>query len=110
MNTLKGKTAIVTGGARDIGRAISLKFASEGAKVCINYNESKNKAEETKKLIVNNGGEAIVVQGDLTKYDDALNLIEKCSNEFGNVIDILVNNTGGLMARKKLYEMDQSFF
>ena len=47
MNNLKGKVAVVTGGARDIGRAVSMKLASEGAKVCINYCHDKTKAEET---------------------------------------------------------------
>ena len=49
MESLKGKVAVVTGGARDIGRAVSLKLAAEGAKVCINYCHSPEKARETQK-------------------------------------------------------------
>ena len=67
MYSLKGKVAIVTGGARDIGRQVSLKLAAAGAKVCINYFDNKEQADETFELIKEAGGEAIAVQGDMTK-------------------------------------------
>ena len=55
---LEGKVAIVTGGARDLGRAISVKLAAEGAKVCLNYFDNEADAQETLALIKNVGGEA----------------------------------------------------
>ena len=58
----KGKVAIVTGGARDIGRQVSLKLAAAGAKVCINYYQDAQSADETLRLIKQNNGEAIIVQ------------------------------------------------
>ena len=67
MYSLKGKVAIVTGGARDIGRQASLKLAAAGARVCINYFGNKELAEETLQLIKEAGGEAIAVQGDMTR-------------------------------------------
>ncbi len=57
----------MTGGARDLGRAISVKLAAEGAKVCLNYFDNEADAQETLALIKNVGGEAIAVQGDMTK-------------------------------------------
>ena len=64
---LKNKVAIVTGGSRDIGRAVSCQLAQEGAKVVINYHGNITNAEETLKMIKDNGGEAIIVKGDVTK-------------------------------------------
>ena len=64
---LQGKVAIVTGGARDLGRAISIKFAQEGAKVVVNYFDNPEDAAETLKLIQAAGSEGIIVQGDMTK-------------------------------------------
>jgi NAD(P)-dependent dehydrogenase (short-subunit alcohol dehydrogenase family) len=59
MNGLKGKVAVVTGGARDIGRAISVRLAAEGAKVCINYCHNENKALETLELVRKAGGRIV---------------------------------------------------
>lgn len=63
---LKGKVAIVTGGARDIGKEVSLQLAKEGAKVVINYFGSEAEATETAKQITDAGGEAIAVKADMT--------------------------------------------
>ena len=64
---LKGKVAIVSGGARDIGRAVSVKLAADGAKVAVNYFNSREDADSTLKEIEAAGGEAILVKGDMTK-------------------------------------------
>lgn len=106
---LSGKVAIVTGGGRDIGKMTSIKLASLGAKVVINYYDTKNEAELTKIAIEDAGGEAIVVQGDMTKQADIDNLLSKTIEAFGNEIHILVNVAGGLVARKPLSEMDEDF-
>lgn len=107
---LQGKTAIVTGGGRDIGKAISIKLASMGAKVVINYYNTADEAENTLSIIKENGGEAILVKADLTKWDECFKLVEETQKAFGEEINILVNNTGGLVARKKLCEMDEKFW
>ena len=94
---LEGKVAIVTGGARDLGRAISVKLAAEGAKVCLNYFDNEADAQETLALIKNVGGEAIAVQGDMTKAVAVKNLFAECNKAFGDKVDILVNVVGGIV-------------
>lgn len=107
---LTNKVAIVTGGSRDIGRAVSCRLAREGAKVVINYFGQEDKAKETLQLIEQDGGEGIIVYGDMTKAADANNLVEKARAAFGNEVHILVNVAGGLLARKKILEMEEDFF
>ncbi|WP_299600224.1 SDR family NAD(P)-dependent oxidoreductase [uncultured Tateyamaria sp.] len=102
---LAGKTAIVTGGGRDIGRAVAVKLASEGANVAINYFASSKGAEETVAQVEAVGGKAIAIQGDLNEATDVDALVTKTVETFGG-IDILVNNAGGLIARKTIAEMD----
>lgn len=101
---LRDQVALVTGGSRGIGRAISLMLASGGAKVYVNYGSRKDAADEVVALIEKNGGEATVIGfdvGDSASVDDALKLIK---DECGK-IDILVNNAGitgdGLFVRMK---------
>jgi len=107
---LKGKIAIVTGGTRDIGKAISLKLAKEGAKVVANYYNNKENAETTLKEIQAIGGEGIIIKGDMTQKADVENLVKETIVAFGGSVDILVNNAGGLVARKTISEMDEAFF
>lgn len=107
---LKNKVAIVTGGSRDIGRAVSLQLAAEGAKVVINYLSNLNNAEETLNLIKENGGEAIIVKGDVTKSAEVTQLIEAARAAFGEEIHILVNVAGGMVARKPTAELDEDFW
>lgn len=110
MSSLKGKVALVTGGGRDIGRAVCLKLAKEGAKVVINYFDSDEHGAETLRQIKAVGGEGITVFADVTKQADIDNLVAKSVEAFGNRIDILVNVAGGLFARKTIEEMDEAFF
>jgi 3-oxoacyl-[acyl-carrier protein] reductase len=90
---LKGKTAIVTGASRGIGRAIATIFAKNGAYVGINYNKNDKEAEKTIKQIKNNGGKAILLKGDISKLEDVKLIIKKFVSE-AKKIDILVNNAG----------------
>lgn len=110
MGKLKGKIAVVTGGSRDIGRAISVKLAREGAKVVVNYFSSETGAHETVEEIKSMGGEAIAVKADVSKQNDIEHLKAETVRAFGDKIDILVNNAGGLFARKTLQEFDESFY
>ncbi|MDB9736810.1 SDR family oxidoreductase [Porticoccaceae bacterium] len=105
-----GKIAVVTGGVRDIGRAISLKLAAEGAKVVVNYHGSHDLAQQTLDEIESAGGQAILFKGDMTSPADVEGLIAATKQAFGSKIDILVNVAGGLVARKTIDEMDLEFF
>ena len=107
---LKGKVAIVTGGARDIGREISIKLAKEGAKVVVNYFNSEEDALKTKRLIEEVNGECIIVRGDMTKWKEVQNLINESIRSYGSNIDILINNAGGLFGRKTIEEQDEEWY
>ncbi len=107
---LEGKVAIVTGGARDLGRAVSVKLAAEGAKVCLNYFDNPEDAAETVKMIEAEGGQAIAVQGDMTKAADVKNLFEKAVEAFGDTVHVLVNVVGGIVGRKLIVEQDEAWY
>lgn len=107
---LKNKVAIVTGGSRDIGKAVSLALGAAGAKVVVNYFRNQKHGEETVAEIEQAGGTAIAVAGDMTVPADVENLVAKTIEAFGDSIDILVNNVGGLVGRRTIAEMDQDFF
>ena len=110
MNELAQKVAVVTGGGRDIGRAVSLKLAQEGAAVVVNYFDNPADASETARMIMDGGGKAHAVQADATKADDVQKLVSTCINVFGPHIHILANVAGGLVGRKKMEEMDEKFW
>lgn len=102
--TLQGKTAIVTGGGRDIGRACAMRLAADGANVAINYFSSSDGADSAVAEITAKGGKAFAMQGDMTKETEVKALADKTASDLGG-IDILVNNTGGLVERIKIKEM-----
>jgi len=91
---LKGLTALVTGGGTGIGRAISKGMARCGASVAVNYNRSKNDAEETVREIKEAGGQALAIQADVTDEEQVRRLIETTCSTFGG-LDILMPNAGG---------------
>lgn len=103
---LNGKTAIVTGGGRDIGRACVMRLAEEGANVAINYHASSAGADSAVAEIKAAGGNAFAMQGDMTNPADVDALVAKTRDTFGDDIHTLVHVTGGLVARKKFGEMD----
>lgn len=88
---LKDKVAIVTGGDSGIGRAVSLHFAIEGAKVVIVYYDEDEDANKTKELIEKEGGECLLIAGDIGKEEFSKQIVDETLNQFGK-IDILVNN------------------
>ena len=106
----ENKVAVVTGGSRDIGRAVSVKLGSEGASVVVNYNSNEEDADATVAAVEAAGGKAIKVKADVTKPADVDALVAATHEAFGDEIHILVNNAGGLVARKTLEEMDEEFF
>ena len=93
MKLLKGKTAIITGASRGIGKGIAKEFALNGANVAFTFSKSIELAKEIEKDLKDLGVKAIGYQSDAANYEDSLNLVEKISNDFDS-IDILVNNAG----------------
>lgn len=110
MKKLEGKVAIVTGGARDIGRAVSLKLASEGAKVVVNYFDNEEDAKTTQGMIAELGAESIIVQGDMTKEADVKRIVAEAQKAFGQDIHVLINVVGGIVGRKKITEQDEAWY
>ena len=91
--TMEGKVAVVTGASRGIGKAISVKLASKGATVVINYNGSRERAAEVKNEVESAGGKAMIIQCNVADFDACKEFIETVIKEQGR-IDILVNNAG----------------
>ncbi|WP_433747882.1 glucose 1-dehydrogenase [Falsibacillus pallidus] len=90
---LKGKVVVITGAATGLGASMAERFGKEGAKVVINYYSQPEKADEVKANVEKAGGEAVTCQGDVTKEEDVVNLIQTAIKEFGK-LDILINNAG----------------
>ncbi|MBA2712456.1 MAG: SDR family NAD(P)-dependent oxidoreductase, partial [Rubrobacteraceae bacterium] len=93
MGTLREAVVVVTGASRGLGRAIAEELAGGGAKVVVNYSQSKEPAEELVEQISESGGEAIAVQADVSDAEQAQNLIDQAIEKF-NRVDVLINNAG----------------
>ncbi|MER9695584.1 SDR family oxidoreductase [Mesorhizobium sp. M0179] len=91
--SLQGKTALVTGSSRGIGRAIAEGLASKGAAIVVNYVGNHEAADEVVAAIAGKGGKAIAVQADISSVSDIHRLFEEAESEFG-AIDIVVANVG----------------
>lgn len=90
---LSGKVALVTGGARDVGREIALTLAREGAAVAVNYRNSQADADATVAEIRKHGGKAVAYKADITDRNAVNGMVDAIAKNFGR-IDILVNNAG----------------
>ena len=108
--SLQNKVAIVTGGGRDIGRAVSLKLAAEGARVCVNFANDEASAAETVRMIEAAGGTAILHRADVSTGAGVNGLVAAARSAFGDTVDILINTAGGMVARKPLADIDEGFF
>lgn len=110
MGLLDGKVALITGGARGIGKAIALKYASEGADIALTYFESAAQASDVVAEIESTGVKVKAYQCDASDFESTLALIEQVHKEFCH-IDILVNNAGiakdGLIMRMSEEQWDQ---
>lgn len=110
MVDLKNKLAVVSGGARDIGRAICLQLAQSGASVAFCYHSSAQQADETTECLQKYGVKALAVAADVTRQQEVEAFFSQVQQTMQQPIDILVNNAGGMVARKKILEMDEEFW
>jgi 3-oxoacyl-[acyl-carrier protein] reductase len=103
---LKGRTALVTGGSRGIGRSVALALAEEGADVAVNYVSSEGAARDVAEGIQKLGRKAILAQADVSDYPDTFRMAQDVLREFGH-LDILVNNAG-INSDKTFTKMDHA--
>ncbi|HEV2656371.1 MAG TPA: glucose 1-dehydrogenase [Ktedonobacteraceae bacterium] len=108
MGQLDQKVAIVTGSDSGIGRAIAIQFASEGATVIVNYAHAQDKAQEVQQTIEKNGGKAMIIQADVSQYQQVANLVQQTVEHFQR-LDIMVNNAGMEIHSPFLDETEQNF-
>jgi len=109
MNSLRDKTALITGGGSGIGRAISTELAELGAQVCIHYFSSAESANTLAEQIRSKDGSAFTVGADLTSEEEIDRLFIELGKRFDG-LDILINNAGDLVARYSLEEMSYEFY
>tara|TARA_B100001245_G_C22827913_1_gene398262 strand:- start:120 stop:872 length:753 start_codon:yes stop_codon:yes gene_type:complete len=91
---LKGKSALVTGASKGLGRAIAIRLAEQGARVAVNYNSSQSEAADVVDSIRGMNEEALSVKADVSKLDEVVSMVSSVEDAFGRNIDILVNNAG----------------
>ncbi len=91
---LKGKSALVTGASKGLGRAIAIRLAEQGARVAVNYNSSQSEASDVVDSIREMDEEAVSVKADVSKLDEVVSMVRSVEDSFGRNIDILVNNAG----------------
>ncbi len=108
--SLGERVALVTGASRGIGRAIALRLAQDGARVAVNYHAQQEAAEQVAAAICQQGGDAFVVQADVSQASQVTIMVEAVMERWGR-IDILVNNAGithdGLLVRMEEEAWDQ---
>lgn len=105
---LEGHVAVVTGASRGIGRAIAVALAGEGARVVVNFVSNKAAAEEVASVIREAGGDALIVQGDVSDRAAHARILDEAIRGFGR-LDILVNNAG-MSKRQTFLEVDAATF
>ncbi len=107
---LAGKVALVTGGARGIGRATAVRLGREGASVVVNYKTNEQAAAEAAHLVGESGARVTTVQADVAAPEDAERLVKQAVEFGGGRLDVLVNNAGitrdNLLLRMSLEEWD----
>ncbi len=109
MNSLRDKTALITGGGSGIGKAISTELAELGARICIHYFSSSESANALAEQVHSTGGSAFTIGADLTREEEVNRLFTELGKRFDG-LDILINNAGDLVARYRLEEMSYEFY
>jgi 3-oxoacyl-[acyl-carrier protein] reductase len=107
--TLENKLILITGGARDIGKAITKNLAKNGANLAINFYGSLNEANLLENELKEDNIDALFLQGDMTSEIDVKNFIDQATTKFGTEIHGLVNVSGGLVERRTIDQMDLDF-
>ena len=97
-DTLRGRTALVTGGSRGIGAAIARSLAEAGAAVAVNYRERAGEANALVKAIAKEGGRAMAIAADVSQSDAVARMVQRVKSELGS-IGILINNAGVAITR-----------
>jgi 3-oxoacyl-[acyl-carrier protein] reductase len=100
-NPLEGKTALITGGSRGIGRAIAVALAAKGAKTAIGYIENEARAREVVDTIANNGGTAVAIRADLSDRQKVVSLFDEAQRSLGK-LDIVVANAASIVVKPLL--------
>ncbi len=111
MSKLAGRTALITGAGRGIGRATAVRLAADGARIAINYKGNTAAAEETKRAVEGAGSQAALIQGDVSVDAEAERVVKEALAFGGGKLDILVNNAGitrdNLLLRMSAAEWDE---
>ncbi len=102
---IEDKVALITGGSRGLGKAISIALAEKGADIAINFRSNWEAAEEAKTEVEKTGREAILYQADVSNYEEVKKMAEEILDDFGS-IDILVNNAGVTGKHSSFDEID----
>jgi 3-oxoacyl-[acyl-carrier protein] reductase len=105
---LKGKAVLITGASTGIGAAAARAFGRNGARVAVNFNASREPAEAVAAAIRSSGGEALLVQGDVTRPDAAAEITARTVEAFGR-IDVIVNNAGALIKRTHVADYSDEY-
>ncbi|KWU68534.1 glucose 1-dehydrogenase [Priestia megaterium] len=90
---LEGKVVVITGSSTGLGKSMAIRFATEKAKVVVNYRSKEEEANSVLEEIKKVGGEAIAVKGDVTVESEVINLVQSAIKEFGK-LDVMINNAG----------------
>ena len=109
MSGLQGRVALVTGGATGIGGAISAALGKAGMKVAVHYHAGADEARRVEAEIRAGGGEALLLQQNITESGASDDLVRRTLEAFGR-LDVLANNAGGMVARRPLESIDDEFF
>jgi len=109
MNDLKGQEVLITGASSGIGAACARAFGALGAKVIVHYNTAKSAAEIVVKNILDSGGEAFALQGDLKHSAQCHRVVSEAAARWGK-IDVLINNAGSMVQRVSIIELTDETF
>ncbi|MGJ7545979.1 SDR family NAD(P)-dependent oxidoreductase [Variovorax sp. LT1R16] len=109
MEDLQGKTALVTGASTGIGAAVAIAYGARGMRVAVHYNQSAGPAQAVVDTIVQAGGKAFAIQGDVRDSSAIARVVRDTHARLGG-IDVLVNNAGSLVKRAPIAEFDDALF